>query len=173
MLKPPPSDSGRIHESWAEVRAHDTVMRYRRWGVGRALLILRSPIDADPLWSELLDALRATHRLIVPEPPAADADVAAWLAGFLEGLGTATVRLLAADRFCVPALELALRQSDQIARIVLVSPGPATPDAGRGAIATAMGRSPVPILVVRHGGKSEDAIALMTEFLAEETAATA
>lgn len=94
MPKPSSSDTTRAHESWAEVRAHDRVMRYRRSGVGRAVLVLRSPEDPEPLWPELLEALGAGYRLIVPDPPPGDADVAGWLAGFLEGLGASNVRIL-------------------------------------------------------------------------------
>jgi hypothetical protein len=173
MPKPSVSDTTRSHDSWAEVRAHDTVMRYRRAGAGRAIVVLRSVSDPDPFWPELLEVLRLGYRLIVPEPPAADADVAAWLASFLEGLGTSTVRILAADRFCIPALELALLESDQIARIVLVAEGPAAGDAGRGALESAMGRSSVPLLVVRGARPANEGISLITDFLAEVAAAPA
>ena len=170
MPKRPLSDFARS-ESWAEVRAHDTVMRYLRTGAGRAVLVLRSPDDADPLWPGLIETLRRSYRLIVPEPPAADADVSGWIGGFLEGLGTATVRILAADRFCIPALELALLESDQITRMVLVTEGPATADAGRGLLETAMGRSPVPLLVVRSSQPAPEGVSLIADFLAEEPAA--
>jgi hypothetical protein len=173
MLKPPPSDHARAHESWAEVRAHDTVMRYHRSGAGRAVLVLGSLSDGGPLWPALLETLRGGYRLIVPEPPLADAEIAPWLAAFLEGLGISTVRIVAAGRFCVPSLELALRESDQVARIALVAPGEGTPDAGRGALETAMGRSVIPLLLLRGGHGADDAVSLIAHFLAEETAAPA
>jgi hypothetical protein len=56
-------------ETWAEVRAHDHVMRYRRSGTGRAVLVLRSADGAEALWPELHDALAARFRLIIPEVP--------------------------------------------------------------------------------------------------------
>ena len=172
MLKPPVSDTSRSQESWAEVRAHDTVMRYRRSGAGRSILVLRSS-DATSPWPELLDGLRRGYRLIDPEPPAGDADVAAWLGGFLEGLGTSTVRIVADDRFCIPVLELALRESDQITRMVLVAAGPSMPDAARGVLETAMGHAPVPLLVLRGGHAADDVISLITDFLGEESAGPA
>ena len=171
MSKASLSDTTRAPESWAEVRAHDTVMRYLRTGAGRPVLVLRSPETPDPLGPALIETLRRSYRLIVPEPPAPDVDVSGWIAGFLEGLGTATVRILATDRFCIPALELALLESDQITRIVLISDGPATTDAGRGLLETAMGRSGVPLLVVRNAQPAHEAVALIADFLAEETAA--
>ncbi len=172
MLKPPVSDPGRAQESWAEVRAHDTVMRYRRSGAGRAILVLRSG-DSNSPWPELLEGLRRGYRLIDPEPPAEGADVAGWLAGFLEGLGTSTVRIIAADRFCIPVLELALRESDQIRRIVLVATGRSTPDAARGVLETAMGRAPVALLVLRGDHTADGVISLITDFLGEESAGPA
>jgi hypothetical protein len=111
--------------------------------------------------------------LIIPEPPAATSDIPAWLAGFLEGLGTSTVRILAAGDYGIPALELALMGSDQVARIVLIADGPETPEAGRGLLGTATGRSSVPLLVVRSAGRADDLISLVIDFLAEETAAPA
>ena len=173
MPKPSVSDTSRGPDTWAEVRAHDTVMRYRRSGAGRAVLVLRSVADPDPLWSDLLEVLGSGYRLIVPEPPPGDTDVAAWLAGFLEGLGTSSIRILAADRFCIPALELALLETDQIARIVLVAEGPAAGDARRGALESAMGRSSVPLLLVRNARPPNEGISLITDFLAEEAAAPA
>ena len=170
MPKPSTADFARGPESWAEVRAHDTVMRYLRTGAGRPVLVLRSDDDPHSLWPGLIETLRRGYRLIVPEPPPAGADVSGWIAGFLEGLGTATVRILAADRFCIPALELAL-ESDQVTRIVLVTEGPATTDAGRGLLETAMGRSAVPLLVIRGAQPADEGMSLIADFLAEETAA--
>src|SRR5581483_12280075 len=92
----------------AEVLAHDRVMRYRRFGAGPAVLLLGEPEADGALWPELHRVLAARFRLIVPELPDARTDVTAWLGDFLEGLGTSGVAIVAADPFCVPALELAL-----------------------------------------------------------------
>src|SRR5687768_2937389 len=105
------SETPRATESWAEVRAHDQVIRYRRIGVGRPVLVLHSPDDPDPLWPELLDTLGASYRVIVPDAPERETDVTTWLTGFLEGLGAISVRIVASDRFCMPALELALLEA--------------------------------------------------------------
>jgi hypothetical protein len=153
-------------ESWAEVRARDHVVRYRRSGLGRAVLVLVPPDHADPIWPELLDALAATFRLIVPEPPAAEPDAAAWLATFLEGLGASNVGILAAGCFCIPALESALAEADQIARIVLV-PGGAGGGrpAANGVLETAIRDVGVPLLVVRRAQPADEVVPLVTEFL--------
>jgi hypothetical protein len=105
----------RAAESWAEVRARDQVVRYRRSGMGRSVLVLVPPDHPDALWPDLLQGLSAAFRLIVPDPPAAERDAAAWLATFLEGLGLSNVGIVAAGCFCIPVLELAFLDADQLA----------------------------------------------------------
>jgi hypothetical protein len=162
-------DSVRAAESWAEVRARDHVVRYRRSGLGRAVLVLIPPDHPDALWPELLDGLGGAFRLIVPEPPAAEPDAAAWLATFLEGLGVSNVGILAAGCFCIPALEAALAEADQISRIVLV---PAGAGGGRpaanGVLETAIREVGVPLLVVRRAQPADDVVPLVIEFFGEQ-----
>ena len=152
-------------DSWAEVRAHDHVMRYRRSGAGRAVLLLCSADVPDPLWPGLTNALAGHLRLIVPELPANGGDVAAWLAEFLEGLGTSGVAIVAADQFCIPALELALLDAGQVARVVLVPGGRAGETGLDGALATTARQSAVPLLIVRRGLAAAEALPLVTRFL--------
>lgn len=155
-------------ESWAEVRARDQVMRYRRSGVGRAvLLVVRPPHDVAPLWPGVLEALGEQFRVIAPEAPTAEADAACWLGDFLEGLGTSNVSILATGCFCIPVLELALLESDQIARIVLVPDGAGRElgGAGRGLLETETRHLPVPLLVVRRGQSADEMLPLVTGFL--------
>jgi hypothetical protein len=173
MLKSSSSDTTLADESWAEVRAHDQVMRYRRSGVGRAVLVLRSPGNPEPLWPELVEALGIGYRLIVPEAPARDADLARWLADFLEGLGVSNVSILAADSFCIPALELALLEGDQVARLVLVAEGRGWRWEVGATLETATRGLRVPLLVVRRGQPAGEIVPLITDFLGEATAAPA
>ena len=162
-----PASAARPPETWAEIHAHDHVMRYRRSGLGRAVLVLLHSADGpEPLWPELVDALADRFRLIVPELPAAGADVAVWLTDFLEGLGTAGVVVIAADPFCIPALELALLDADQVARMVLVPGGQAEETGLDGALATTTRGASVPLLVVRRGLPAGEALPLVTCFLA-------
>ena len=155
------------HEPWAEVRAHDRVMRYRRFGVGRPVVVLHAPDDHDPFWPALLEVLGAGCRLILPELPDPEADLTAWLAGFLEGLGAARVRILAAERFALPVLELALLETDQIVGLVLVTSGPSASDMGRGTLESATGRALVPMLHVRRADPADGAVSLIADFLAD------
>jgi hypothetical protein len=164
MPNPSTAAAARSPDTWAEVRAHDHVMRYRRSGTGRAVLVLCSADGAEELWPELADALAARFRLIVPDLPPG-VDVAGWLGEFLEGLGSAGVAVVAADPFCVPALELALLDADQVARIVLVPGGEVGETGLAGALATTTRAASVSLLVVRRGLSAGDALPLVTRFL--------
>jgi hypothetical protein len=171
MPKPPIVDTAspppQTAETWAEVRAHEHVMRYRRSGTGRAILLLHageSP-DQPPFWPELLAVLDARFRVIAPQAPTPGMNVVGWLADFLEGLGLAGVAMLAANEFCTPAIELALLDADQIARVVLV-PGGSGDTAGlSGSLATATRGTTVPLLVAHRSLPAEDAVPLVMRFL--------
>jgi hypothetical protein len=137
------------------VRAHGQVIRYRCSGAGRPVLLLRSEGPTDVFGRGLLATLERSYRLIVPEPPPADADVTAWLAAFLEGLGCSGVRIVAADRFCLPAIELA--EADQVARLVLLRNG--------GGSETTLVDAGVPLLVARSGQPAAELLETVTRFL--------
>jgi len=151
--------------TFAEVRAHDQVMRYRRAGAGRPLLLLRASPDSQPLWSELDAALVDTFRVLTPEVPAAGVDVAAWLRDFLEGIGVERVTIVAGDSLCIAALEMALLGAEQVERMVLVPAGAASGTGLDGTLATSMSGVAVPLLVVRRGLSATDAMPLLTQFL--------
>src|SRR5262245_12305669 len=102
--------------SWSEVRARDSVTRYRRSGVGQCVLLLDGAGGAS-LWPELLHVLGANFRLIVPELLPGTEGQAAELTEFLEGLGTTSVTVIAASDYSVPALDLVLRGIDQVTRL--------------------------------------------------------
>ena len=155
-----PSGMSNTPETWAEVRAHHRVTRYRRSGAGRALLLLGS----NELWPELLDALHEAFRLIVPEVPPQGADAADWLADFMEGLGMPNVCVVASDELALPALELARRCADQFARVVVV-----TVEVGEECVAKAIeAEAPsvsTPLLVVPRSQSADEAIPVITRFL--------
>lgn len=152
-------------EPWSEVRANDHVMRYRRTGAGPSVLLAAA--DDCALWPELPQLLAARFRLIVPElaPCAATIDPSA-LTSFLEGLGTPHVGLIASGGLCMPALELALRNPDQITRVVLVPDGAG--DGGLdGSLMSSPQRDAIPLLVVHRGVAAEDAVPLIERFLSD------
>jgi hypothetical protein len=154
-----------IPATWAEVRTHDRVIRYQRSGAGQPVVALVCP-DSEALWPELIDTLGARGRLIVPEPPPRDTGIGSWLADFLEGLGLAGATLIAAADYCIPALELALLGTDQIARLVLVPDGDVEQTGLDGTVAASVGTVSVALLVVRRGVPPSEAIELVVRFLA-------
>ena len=154
----------------AEVHARDQVMRYGRFGSGLPVVVLGSPVHTEPLWPGLHEALAIRFRLIVPDLPRCDADIASWLAAFLEGLGSTEVRVVASSEFCISALELALGDLDRIARVVLVPRGESSASGLDGRLATVARRATVPLLVVRRGAPAAEAIPLVVGFCAEDAA---
>jgi len=162
----PPATATRP-EGWAEVRAHDQVMRYHRTGAGRAVVLVRAADGSHPPWPELLDALGDGFRLIAPEVPAGG-DVAAWLSRFLEGLGVARVAVVAAEPYCLPALELALLDADRVGHVVLVAGGPAAQGGLAGMVATSCGERPLRLLVVRRALAAPDVLPGVLRFLADD-----
>jgi hypothetical protein len=152
-------------EPWAEVRASDRVMRYRRCGAGPTLLLLGAESGPSPISTELIAALSARFRVIVPDVPA-ESTAAAWITEFLEGLGTCEVAILAANHLCMPAIELALRGIEQVRRLVLIPDGEPDDSTSEGAITAAVGAPPIPVLIVRPGLSAAEALPLVTSFLA-------
>jgi hypothetical protein len=166
MLNPP------VPATLAEVRAHDQVMRYRRAGAGRPVVVLRSAHDAAPLWPELDESLAEFFRVITPEVPDTGANVARWLGDFLEGVGLERVSLVATDGFCLPALELALLSGDQVGRLALVPAGHADDTGLDGTLATPLAGVAVPLLVVRRALPASEALPLLLHFMEGPTDAT-
>lgn len=159
-------DLPRPAAEWAEVRANDRVIPYRRAGTGRTIVLLLLPAPLEAPWPDLIASLGSRFRLIFPDPPAADTDVTDWLADFLEGLGMSNVGIVAAERFCIPTLELTLLGLDHVARVVLVPHGPAVEQGVEGALDAATGHALVPLIVVRDGQPVEEIVRLITRFLA-------
>jgi pimeloyl-ACP methyl ester carboxylesterase len=149
----------------AEVRAHDHVMRYRRVGAGRPMVVLRGAGDADALWPELDAELVARFRVVTPELPPDGEDVAAWVARFLEGVGLDRVVVLAAGSCCLSALELALFNAVLVERLVLVPAGAVSETGLDGTLATAVAGASVPLIVVRRGLAASVALPLLRNFL--------
>ncbi len=153
---------------WLEARAHGRVTRYRRAGSGPVVVLVSRDDRPDaPLWPELGALLAGCCRLVTPEVPGAGTDLTAWLAEFLEALGATDVALVAADGVCLPALELALRDAEPIARLVLVPDGTGGRDdvALDGALDSSAHRSAVPLLVVRRGRPAGEVLPLIAAFV--------
>ncbi len=158
------SESLRAAESWAEVRAHDQVVRYRRSGSGRSVLLLCPDAVTGTLWAELVEALDRDFRVLVPLLPP-DAQLIRGLTGFLEGMGTSRVAIVATDALCFAALELALLDRERVARAVLV-PAEEGGLAGLEAVLGRTGRDlPLPLLLVPRSTVAAIAVARIVAFL--------
>jgi pimeloyl-ACP methyl ester carboxylesterase len=149
----------------AEVRAHDQVMRYRRAGAGRPVIVLRGADDPDALWPELDAELVSRFRVVTPELPADCDDVAAWVADFLEGVGLDRVVVVAAEPCCLSALELALLGADQVERLILVPAGAAGETGLDGTLARTLASVSMPLIVVRRGLSAAVALPILRNFL--------
>lgn len=163
MSKQPLTDPTFLPDCWAEVRARNQVVRYRRSGAGRAVLLLHAPGDADALWPELMDVLHTGYRLIVPTPPPADVALEPWLAVLLDGLGMSNVAVIATDAFSSAAIDRALAEPDQIAAVVLVRRDEDSPSTAA--------RFAVPLLVLRRDQPADEIMPLVLGLLAPEGAA--
>ena len=159
MLKP-----SLFPEGWAEVRARDRVMRYRRTGTGPMVLLLAR--EDTRLRAELIRTLATGFRLLDPDMAGTDVRIAECLAEFLEGLGTARVNVVAVGQLCVAALELALRDGDQIDRVVLIPDDESCETTSEGALATVSRRIAMPLLIVRSVATVE-VLPLVAQFLTE------
>jgi pimeloyl-ACP methyl ester carboxylesterase len=155
-----------LDQPWScEVQARGQVIRYRCTGSGRPLLFLHCGSPLEGTYQELLAALERRHRVIVPEPPPADADLTAWLDAFLEGLGGTDVRILAIDRLCLPASELALTGPDDIARLVLIPAVPGREPVLGDTVEAELARARVPFLVAHDGQPTAELVERVTRFL--------
>ncbi|HEY4304517.1 MAG TPA: hypothetical protein VGM82_08630 [Gemmatimonadaceae bacterium] len=160
-----PATAAATSEPWAEVRACDRVMRYRRSGAGSTVLLLGADALSSPLSTDIVAALGMRFRVIVPDAPVG-ASMTAWISEFLEGLGTCEVAILAADHLCMPAIELVFRGVDQIKRLVLIPDGEPARDTTERSITSAIGTPPIPVLILRPGLGVAETLPLVTSFLA-------
>jgi hypothetical protein len=166
----PATDHRNGADCWSEIRTRDHVMRYKRIGAGRPVLILQSSGGLDALCPALTRALTdGAFRLIVPELPDG-VHLAGWLADFLEGIGAASVGVVATDRFSMAAIELALLGAEQIARVVLVAdergPFGRWCDAWQQADLQRAGRATrIPLLLIHREQPGEETSALVRTFL--------
>src|SRR4051812_35072646 len=158
-----------LADCWAEIRTDHHVMRYRRIGTGRPVLVLAENHEICPNVVEALTD-EGAMRLIMPELPLEDIHISGWVADFLEGLGATSVGLLVTQTFCMAGIELAMMASDQITRLVLVADEPGS--FGRwcegwqqGSLTSLVRSTGVPMLLVHKGQPLADVGPLVRGFL--------
>lgn len=160
-----PTTAQKELEGWAEVRAHDRVVRYRRSGAGPAVLLVQPHSSLAPLWPEFLALIGEGSRLIVPEPPANESEVEAWLGALLEGLGMRCMTVVATDAFCIAALERAMLSPEQVARMILITSGRGSESAVDGKLAMPAQCADVPFLVLRRDRPASEILPMVETFL--------
>src|SRR5512138_2016560 len=165
MPSTPLMDVSRSLDSLGECRARGQIVRYRRSGAGRPLLLLHSPEDSPALWPEVLEILRSGFRLVVPDPPPRGTEAEAWLCALLDGLGLSGVTVVASDEFCIAALERALLEPDRIARVVMVVRGRGSEAVVDGSIDSIPRIASVPLLVLRHDRPAAEVLPVVASFL--------
>jgi len=160
-----PTSAQKDLDGWAEVRAHDRVVRYRRMGAGPAVLLVQPHSSLTPLWPEFLELIGRGSRLMIPDPPANDIEVEEWLGALLEGLGMRNVTVVATDGFCIAALERAMLSPEQVARVILISSGRGSESAVDGKLATPAQSAAVPFLVLRRDRPVSEILPMAESFL--------
>ena len=155
---------------WTEIRARDQVVRFRRWGAGRAVLLLHSAPESRPLWPELLDSLTSGFRLIVPDASPVGSDIDVWMAALLEGLGTSKLTVIASEEFCMPAMEHALLDPERVSAVILICPGRGSESCVIGSLGTTNQLPAVPLLMLRRERPAAEILPVVLRFLAAKGA---
>lgn len=161
---PPPFDRS------AEVRVDGHVTRYVRRGAGQPVVVLRGSDDDAGLWPGLVETIAARCRVILPEAPGAGIEFVSWMRGFLDGIGLPPATLVAVGDYCVPALELALLDTERLTRIVLVPFGAAGETGLNGALRVTAQTAGLPALVVQRECPPAEAQRLVERFILGESA---
>ena len=159
-----PSADALPPELRAEVCANDRIMHYRRSGAGLPILLMFAAPATTPLTDELTRVLATKFRLIVPEMPLG-INPTDWIAEFLEGIGLTAVTLIAAGPFCMAAIELALRDDDQVSRLALIPDGEADDSMHDEAVLTTFGPAQIPAIIVRPDLEARDSAAIIMRFV--------
>jgi pimeloyl-ACP methyl ester carboxylesterase len=147
------------------VRTADHVTRYARIGSGRPVLILDELPFATTFWPGLVDRLAEERRVILPEVPSTEPRFAAWLRGFIDGMGLPPMTVVATGDLCLPSIEFALLEPERLVNLVLVPAGAAEETGLSGVLTSTLSPAGVKMLVIRRDFTSENAISMIDQFL--------
>lgn len=154
----------------AEVRVGDHVTRYVRRGSGSPVVVIGAKPARSEVWAPLVESLGANHRLIIPQLPEAEQDIAAWLREFIEGIGLSSVALIAGDAARVPAIAVASADDFTIQKLVLVADGESHRDNGSSLDGEASTPDSPRILRLRGSWLPAEAVEHVQRFIAPDVA---
>ena len=72
------------------------------------------------MWRRLVESLAPSHRIFLTQPPPAAGDVASWLRGFIEGIGLASIILIAGGAAGAAAMEVAAADDFTVRKLILL-----------------------------------------------------
>ncbi len=104
----------------AEVRVGDHVIRYLRRGTGPSIVVVSDAGDSHQMWRRLLESLAPSHRIFLTQPPPAGVEMASWLRGFIEGIGLASIILIAGGVAAPAAMEVAAADDFTVRKLILL-----------------------------------------------------
>lgn len=113
----------------AEVRVGDHAIRYMRRGTGPSIVVVSDDGDSHPMWRRLVESLAPNHRIFLTQPPPAGVDTPSWLRGFIEGIGLASIILIAGGAAAPAAMEVAAADDFTVRKLILLpidGPAPST-----------------------------------------------
>jgi pimeloyl-ACP methyl ester carboxylesterase len=156
---------------WAEVRARDTVVRYRCHGAGRLVVLVAGLDDAREGTTPLVAALAEGARVLQLASPATRRPFADWLSDVLDGLGMHDVTLLVSAALRADALELGMRDGQRVGRLVIIDAFDAPPRDVESTPRNERSGAPIPMLVVAGAAGSAFAAAHILRFIRETQSA--
>ena len=150
----------------AEVRVGDHVTRYVRRGSGSPVVVVGANADQNGVWAPLVDALAGNHRLIIPQLPRSEPDVAGWLRSFIEGIGLSSVALIAGSDARLPAISLAAADDFTVRKLVLVGDGESNIGGGTSSDSEASSSDPLRTLRVPANWQPTEVVERVQRFIA-------
>jgi hypothetical protein len=72
------------------------------------------------MWRRLVEGLAPSHRIFLTQPPPAGVDVMTWLRGFIEGIGLASIILIAGGASGAAAMEVAAVDDFTVRKLILL-----------------------------------------------------
>ena len=72
------------------------------------------------MWRRLIESMAPSHRVFLTEPPPAGVDMASWLGGFIEGIGLASIILIAGGAAGPAAMEVAAADDFTVRKLILL-----------------------------------------------------